>query len=165
MEDNQETKKVLGEEYQKQKQKVNDMMDAAEAEEIKKIIDKEGKEGLNFWKTMKRIKKKVEATTKIRTEQGEITEDIDEILEEKKKYFCKLYSKSQQTQPQPQQSPQQSHHHYKTLRKRPKLFKKTPSFAYSSMTSLSSSTSKKQVHKGELGFISIYLLLITYQPN
>ena len=69
-------------------------MDAAEAEEIKKIIDKEGKEGLNFWKTMKRLKKKVEPTTKIKTEHGEITEDINEILEEKKKYFCKLYSKT-----------------------------------------------------------------------
>ena len=96
-EDNIERKKLLEEEYRKQKEKVNDMMDAAEAEEIKKIIDKESKEGLDFWKTMKRLKKKVEPTTKIRKDNGEITEDIDEILEEKKKYFCNLYSKPAQT--------------------------------------------------------------------
>ena len=96
-EQNVETKKILEEEYLKQKQKVNELMDTTEAEEIKKLINKEGKEGLDFWKTMNKLKKKVKPTTKIRKENGEITEDIDEILEEKKKYFCKLYSKPTQT--------------------------------------------------------------------
>ena len=83
--------------YLAQKEKVNDLMDKLEAEEVKKIINKNATEGIDFWKTMKRIKKKPNVFTKIRKENGEITSNIEEILEEKRKYFQKLYSKPAQT--------------------------------------------------------------------
>ena len=47
--------------------------------------------------TIKRIKKKPPTFDKIRNEKGEITDNVEEILEEKKKYLKKLYSKPMQT--------------------------------------------------------------------
>ena len=84
--------------YFKQKEKVNELMDHLEAKEVQKIIDKNGKEGIDFWKTMKRIKKKPPTFNKIRNERGEITSNAAEILEEKRKYFQKLFSKPVQTE-------------------------------------------------------------------
>ena len=46
---------------------------------------------------MKRIKKKPPTFSKIRNERGEITSNVTEILDEKRKYFHKLYSKPMQT--------------------------------------------------------------------
>ena len=83
--------------YLAQKEKVNNLMDHLEAEEVQKIIDKNAREGIDFWKTMKRIKKKPPTFSKIRNERGEITNNVTEILEEKRKYFHKLYSKPMQT--------------------------------------------------------------------
>ena len=84
-------------EYLTQKDKVNNMIDEAEAEEVSKIVEKNGKEKMDFWKTMKRIKKKPIAPTKIRKENGEITENPTEVLAVKRSYFQKLYSKDEQT--------------------------------------------------------------------
>jgi hypothetical protein len=103
-------------EYRAQKEKVNEMMDTLEAEEVKKIIHKNGVEGIDFWKTMKKIKKKAPVYTKIRKENGEITEDSEEILEEKRKYFQKLYSKQPQTE-------EQSLEEKKIIERMEKLFK------------------------------------------
>ena len=90
-------KAVREKEYLIQKEKVNDIIDEAEAEEVSKIIEKSGKEGIDFWKTMKKIKKKPIAPTKIRKENGEITDVTEEVLAEKRSYFQKLYSKDKQT--------------------------------------------------------------------
>ena len=84
-------------EYFLQKEKVNSMIDNVEAEEISKIIEKSGKEGMDFWKMMKKIKKRPIASSKIRKENGEITDITSEVLAEKRKYFQKLYSKDEQT--------------------------------------------------------------------
>ena len=84
-------------EYLMQKKKVNEMMDKAEADEVSKIIEKDGKEGLNFWKTMKKIKKKPMNSAKIRKENGDITDNSTEVLAAKRSYFQKLYSKETQT--------------------------------------------------------------------
>ena len=46
-------KKELELEYSEQKQNVIEMMERAEAEEMEKIVNNEGKEKLDFWKTMK----------------------------------------------------------------------------------------------------------------
>ncbi len=97
-------KKILLEQnYREQKLKVNEILDLAESEEISRIIEKDGTERLDFWKTMKRIRKKEINTIKIRKENKELTEDPNEILEEKKKYFQKLYSKPKQTAAQEQE--------------------------------------------------------------
>ena len=97
MEKEPRRKKDMENLYLEQKDKVNNLMDHLEAEEIQKIIDKNAKEGIDFWKTMKRIKKKPPTFDKIRNDKGEITDNVVEILEEKKKYFKKLYSKPIQT--------------------------------------------------------------------
>ena len=97
MEKNTVRKEDLERLYLEQKQKVNDLMDHLEAEEVQKIIDKKGREGIDFWKTMKRIKKKPPTFDKIRNENGEITSNVTEILDEKRKYFQKLFSKPSQT--------------------------------------------------------------------
>ena len=73
-------------------------MDEIESNEIRKIIDKNGNDKLDFWKLMRRIKNKKQQTKKIRKQNGEITEDIEDILEEKKKYYKNLYSKPKQNQ-------------------------------------------------------------------
>ena len=92
-EKDEEKQKELEEEYKEQKRKVNDIMDRTEAEEISKIIEKNGNESIDYWKMMRRIKKKVQTTRKIRKANGEMTEDCEEILEAKKEYYQKLYSK------------------------------------------------------------------------
>ena len=97
MEKEPRKKKDMENLYLEQKDKVNNLMDHLEAEEVQKIIDKNAKEGIDFWKTMKRIKKKPPTFDKIRNDKGEITDNVVEILEEKKKYFKKLYSKPVQT--------------------------------------------------------------------
>ena len=84
--------------YQVQKQKVNDLMDDLEAKEFQKIIAKNCAEGIDFWKTMRRIKKKIPVQNKIRKENGEITGNVEEVLEEKRRYFKNLYSKPKQTE-------------------------------------------------------------------
>ena len=90
-------KSVREKEYLAQKEKVNSIIDKVEAEEITKIIEKSGKEGMDFWKTMKKIKKKPISPCKIRKETGEITDITSEVLAEKRAYFHKLYSKDPQT--------------------------------------------------------------------
>ena len=97
METNPEIRNEREKLYFKQKEKVDELMDHLEAKEVQKIIDKNGKEGIDFWKTMKRIKKKPPTFNKIRNEKGEITSNATEILEEKRKYFHKLFSKPVQT--------------------------------------------------------------------
>ena len=72
-------------------------MDETEGKEISKLIDDKGDETINFWKLMKRIKNKKQLTKKIRKDNGEITEDIEEILKEKREYYEKLYSKAEQS--------------------------------------------------------------------
>ena len=84
-------------EYRIQREKVNEIIDKAEAEAVSKIIEKDGKEGINFWKTMKKIKKKPMNDDKIRKENGDITDDPTEVLAAKRSYFQKLYSKEMQT--------------------------------------------------------------------
>ena len=98
METNPDTRKEREKLYFKQKAKVNELMDHLEAEEVQKIIDKNGKEGIDFWKTMKRIKKKPPTFNKIRNEWGEITSNATEILEEKRKHSQKLFFKPVQTE-------------------------------------------------------------------
>ena len=93
-----EQRKKREQEYQMQKEKVNELMDKAEAEGIKKILNKNGSEGINFWKTMKKIKKKPATSSKIRKENGEITDDLSEVLQVKRRYFEKLFSKEKQTE-------------------------------------------------------------------
>ena len=73
-------------EYLLQREKVNNLIDKAEAEEVNKIIEKNGRESLDFWKTMKRIKKKPIMPNKIRKENGEITDNPTEVLAEKRSY-------------------------------------------------------------------------------
>ena len=97
-ENNPERKNEKEKLYLAQKEKVNNLMDHLEAEEVQKIIDKNATEGIDFWKTMKRIKKKPPVYNKIRNDKGEITSNIAEILEEKRKYFQELYSKPKQTE-------------------------------------------------------------------
>ena len=69
-------KTLLKNQYLEMKRNVNNMIETTEAEEISKMIDKSGEEKIDFWKTMKRIRNKEEHTTKIRKEDGELTEDI-----------------------------------------------------------------------------------------
>ena len=93
-----ETKKsVLEIEYLTQREKVNNMIDEAEATEVNKIVEKNGNEKMDFWKTIKRIKKKTIAPTKIRKENGEITDNPTEVLAVKRAYFQKLYAKDDQS--------------------------------------------------------------------
>ena len=72
-------------------------MDETEAKEISKIINDKGEETIDFWKLMRKIKNKKQLTKKIRKKDGEITEDIEEILKEKRDYYKNLYSKPEQT--------------------------------------------------------------------
>ena len=89
-------KEDLEKRYKEQKRLVVEMMDETEGKEISRIIDETGKEKLDFWKVMKRIKNKKQLTKKIRKEDGEITDNIEEILNEKRNYFKNLYSKPEQ---------------------------------------------------------------------
>ena len=92
-----ETKKaILEESYNKRKRKVTNMMDVAEGDEIRKMIDKNGEEQMDFWKMMRKIRNTKQQTNKIRKADGEITDDLMEIMKEKKNYYEKLYSKQKQ---------------------------------------------------------------------
>ena len=92
-----ETKKaILEESYKEQKGKVNNMMDIAEGDEIRKMINKNGEEQMDFWKMMRKIRNTKQQTNKIRKADGEITDDLMEIMREKKNYYEKLYSKQNQ---------------------------------------------------------------------
>ena len=92
-----ETKKaILEESYKEQKRKVNNMMDVAEGDEIRKTIDKNGEEQMDFWKTMRKIRNTKQQTNKIRKANREITDNLMEIMKEKKNYYGKLYSKQKQ---------------------------------------------------------------------
>ena len=83
-----ETKKeILEESYTEQKRKVNNMMDIAEGDEIRKMIDKNGEEQMDFWKMMRKIRNTKQQTNKIRKADGEITDDLMEIMKEKKNYY------------------------------------------------------------------------------
>ena len=60
------------------------------------MIDKNGEEQMDFWKMMRKIRNTKQQTNKIRKADGEITDDLMEIMKEKKNYYEKLYSKQKQ---------------------------------------------------------------------
>ena len=93
-------KAVLKRKYEELKEKVQDLIDRTEGEEIKNMIDKRGKERIDFWKLMRKLKKKDQGTERLENEEKIITTNEEEILEIKRKYFEKLYAKPQLDQEQ-----------------------------------------------------------------
>ena len=73
--------------YLEQKQNVNYLMDHLESEEVQKMIDKKGREGINFWKTMKRIKKKPPTFDKIRMKEEKLLAMSQKYLTKKENTF------------------------------------------------------------------------------
>ena len=70
-------------------------MEKTEAKEIEQLIKKNGKEELNFWKLMKRIKKKKRSNEEaMEDELGILTRDKKKILKIKSDYYEKLYKKN-----------------------------------------------------------------------
>ena len=67
--------------YQTKREIAVSLMEKAEAEEIDQLIERNGKEKLNFWRTMKQIKKKVSTTEEaMEDENGVITTDPKKIM-------------------------------------------------------------------------------------
>ena len=70
-------------------------MEQTEAKEIEKLIKRNGKEELNFWRTIKQIKKKTSTKEEaIEDENGEITKNPRTILKIKSDYYENLYKKN-----------------------------------------------------------------------
>ena len=68
-------------------------MDRVEAEEIDNILNKTSGEKLNFWKTIKRIKRKENEEEVMEDENGRQHTEENKILEIKKNYYENLYKK------------------------------------------------------------------------
>ena len=81
--------------YQTKREIAVSLMEKAEAEEIDQLIERNGKEKLNFWRTMKQIKKKVSTTEEaMEDENGVITTDPKKIMKIKSDYYENLYKKN-----------------------------------------------------------------------
>ena len=61
-EKDQNRKGELKKRYEELKEKVQDLIDKTEGEEIKNMIDKRGKERIDFWKLIRKLKKKEQGT-------------------------------------------------------------------------------------------------------
>ena len=80
--------------YKRKKEETIQIMEKTEAEEIEGLINKKGQEKLNFWKTIKQIKRKeMEGKEGIEDINGKVTKDKEEILNIKREYYKNLYRK------------------------------------------------------------------------
>ena len=88
-----EKKRKYEEENKKIRCEVINEIERCEGERIKGLID-EGKETIDFWKLMKRIKKgkKDKSAKAIKDEDGIIQKNSKDVLEIKRRYYEKLYA-------------------------------------------------------------------------
>ena len=81
--------------YQRKRELAISLMEQTEAKEIEKLIKRNGKEELNFWRTIKQIKKKTSTKEEaIEDENGEITKNPRTIMKIKSEYYENLYKKN-----------------------------------------------------------------------
>ena len=85
-------KELLKEKYLQLKIKAQELIRENQAKAIKAINDN-FQENPNFWKLMKKLTRKQTVDEGIRNEEGKIVRDVKEILQVKRNYFEKLYSK------------------------------------------------------------------------
>ena len=81
--------------YQRKRELAISLMERTEAKEIEKLIKRNGKEELNFWRTIKQIKKKTSTKEEaIEDENGEITKNPRTLMKIKSEYYENLYKKN-----------------------------------------------------------------------
>ena len=78
------------------KEEVLQILEKTEADEIAEILNKNGKEKLNYWKFIKRIKRKdSEEVESMEDENKVITKEREKILKIKINYYERLYEKKE----------------------------------------------------------------------
>ena len=112
-EKNLERKKEYKIIYDNLRQKTIEKIERTEAEEIQELIEKTGKEKLDFWKMIRRLKKKDRCKEKIENKEKEMITDEHKILEIKRTYFRDLYAK----QPQNDEEKQQEKEYWEEIEK------------------------------------------------
>ena len=86
-------KELLKEKYLQLKIKAQKLIQENQAKAIKSIINDNFQENPNFWKLMKKLTRKQSVDEGIGNEEGKIVREVKEILQVKRNYFEKLYSK------------------------------------------------------------------------
>ena len=84
-------------EYLERKQEVNRLIEEAETAEINGMITKQCQDQPNFWKMIKKIKRKKGTEERFKNNMGEMTKETNEILQIKRQYYKELYAKPTQS--------------------------------------------------------------------
>ena len=79
------------------KQEVNRLIEETETTEINGMITKQCQNQPNFWKMIKKIKRKKGTEERIKNNMREMTKETNEILQIKQQYYKELYAKPTQS--------------------------------------------------------------------
>ena len=79
--------------YLERKQEVNRLIEEAETAKINGMITKQCQDQPNFWKMIKKIKRKKGTEERFKNNMGEMTKETNEILKIKRQYYMQSQHK------------------------------------------------------------------------